>query len=95
MNYQSKDQDSSGKIFEEDKNPSELEGLKEAMASKAIPYIPLGVLDDLKQALDYLIDIIRDSELSKPTGMPRWSDKEKLGKYEKALELYNKHLKRE
>ena len=91
MNYQSKDQDSSGKIFEGEKvKDIKIECYR--IEVKALNKQLSVIIDDSKQALDYLIDIIRDSELSKPTGMPRWSDKEKLGKYEKALELYNKHF---
>ncbi len=91
MNYQSKDQDSSGKIFE-GKKVKDIKIECYRIEVKALNKQLSVIIDDSKQALDYLIDIIRDSELSKPTGMPRWSDKEKLGKYEKALELYNKHF---
>jgi len=48
--------------------------------------------DNMKQALDYLFDIVQDGELSKPTGMPRWSNKEKREKYQKALKIYRKHF---
>ncbi len=52
------------------------------------------IVNDLKQALDCLLDIVQDGDLYNPTGMGRFSRKEKLEKLQKALDLYYVHFAR-
>ena len=49
-------------------------------------------VDDMKQALDALLDIIAEEISEKATGYPRNTKTEILKKYNMALEIYNKHF---
>lgn len=49
------------------------------------------IISDLKIALDHCFDVIKDYQIARPTGTPR-TNKERLEKFNIAIELYNKHL---
>ena len=49
-------------------------------------------VDDMKQALDILLDIVSEEISEEATGYPRNTRPEILRKFNVALEIYNKHF---